>query len=271
MKRPGSDRGDRQSGLRRVVSLGASAAVVTGLLLASCSSDKTASPSTEAPTSTRLELGGDVPSKPAVDALMAIFKAAGVDATTAQLQSTTQSISACPLGQPSVLTATPPAPVAGLDTKTAFTLERPAAPEPGIRCTFTNDLPADVANSIPATRTSSFVEYQVTYVPGPQLNDYLGFLAGQGYDQVPNAAVGGAIYTHCAEPDAASSSAAKSFIDCGAIWTNSVVVVGLRYSGPGDKSVDVPQWLVQMIAPILDSLSKATPESVVAPTPSSTP
>jgi hypothetical protein len=259
--------GERRSGLRRAVTLGASAAVLTGLLLAACSSDKVAAPATEAPTSTRLELG-EVSAKPAVDSLLAIFKAAGVDTATPQLQSSTLLIPVCPLGDTNALIARPPAPVTGLGTKTTFTLERPAAPDPGIRCSFTNDLPADVANSIPANHTSSFVEYQVTYVPGPQLNAYLGFLAGQGYDQVPNAAVGGAVYSHCEPP---SSTAGKSFVDCGAIWLNSVVVVGLRYTGPGDKSVDVPQWLVQMIAPILDSLSKATPESVVPTTPGTTP
>jgi hypothetical protein len=266
MKRPASGGGERQSRRRRVVILGASAAVVTALLLAACSSDKAAAPATEGPTSTRLELG-EVSSKPAVDALLAIFQAAGIDATTPQLQSSTQLISACPLGQTSALIASPPAPVTGLGTKATFTLERPADPEPGIRCSFTNNLPADTVNSIPATRTSSFVEYQVTYVPGPQLNSYLSFLGGQGYDQVPNAAVGGAVYTHCAPPDAA----AKTFVDCGAIWLNSVVVVGLRYTGPAAAPVDVPQWLVQMIQPILDSLAKATPESVLSSSPTTTP
>jgi hypothetical protein len=240
--------------------------VATALVLAACSSDKAAAPSTEAPTSTRLELG-EVASKPAADALLAIFKGAAIDTATPQLQSSTQLIPVCPLGETSALIARPPAPVTGLGTKTTFTLERPAAPDPGIRCSFTNDLPADVANSIPANRTSSFVEYQVTYVPGPQLNDYLSFLAGQGYDQVPNAAVGGAVYTHCEPPDAA----ATNFVDCGAIWLNSVIVVGLRYTGPSAGPVDVPQWLVQMIQPILDSLAKATPESVLSSSPTTTP
>jgi hypothetical protein len=258
--------GERRSGLRRAVTLGASAAVLTGLLLAACSSDKVAAPATEAPTSTRLELG-EVSAKPAVDSLLAIFKAAGVDTATPQLQSSTLLIPVCPLGDTNALIARPPAPVTGLGTKTTFTLERPAAPDPGIRCSFTNDLPADVANSIPANHTSSFVEYQVTYVPGAQLNDYLSFLAGQGYDQVPNAAVGGAVYTHCASPDAS----ATNFVDCGAIWLNSVIVVGLRYTGPSSGPVDVPQWLVQMIQPILDSLAKSTPESVLSAPTSTTP
>lgn len=200
-----------------------------------------------------------------------MFAAAGIDPDGPQLSSTLQRIPVCPLGQSKQLTAMPPAPVVGLDTKTGFTLERTRDPEPAVRCTFSNDLPADVADSIPASRTSSFLEYQVTFVPGAQLKAYLGFLTSQGFDRVAGTTEGGAIYKHCVEPDAATSNRLNSFRDCAAIWLNVVLVVALRFAGPDGNSIDVTSWLSGMIEPIITSLAEADAASVRPATSTTTP
>jgi hypothetical protein len=215
-------------------------------------------------TETPVTLAGELRAKEAVTALEAIFAAAGIETTGTQLQSTLQRVPECPLGSPRELTAQPPAPVAGLDKKATYTLERTRDPEPAIRCAFSNDLPADAANSIPANRTSSFLEYQVTYIPAAQLRAYVKFLENQGFDPIPNSTFGGAIYSHC--DDATPPPRSPDYRNCAAIWMNGVIAVALRFAGPDGKSIDVSSWLTKMIEPILNALADSLPTSAASST-----
>ena len=93
-----------------------------------------------------------------------------------------------------------------------------------------------------------------------------------GFEQTDNGLFGGAMYKHCEEPGAATStSAGADSGDCAAIWLNGVIVVGLRYAGPGGKSVDVTSWLKGMIDPMVTSLAAADATALGVATPSSTP
>lgn len=248
----------------------ASVAVFMGLVGAACSSStngaSSSSSSSIVVSAASVTLAGALPAKEAVQALRELFLAAGIDPDKPQDVRSVLRTSTCPLGDASQLMAVAPATVVGLDASATFTLEMSRDPIPAVRCTFSNNLPADVENSIPATRTSSFLDYQVTYVPGAQLRRYLTLLDSEGYEKAVDPQVGGVVYTHCVEPDPTVNEG-KNFQDCAAIWLNGVVVVALRFSGPDGRSVDVPGSLARMIEPILNSLARADATSVGVPTP----
>ncbi|MEP7112156.1 MAG: hypothetical protein ABI862_02720 [Ilumatobacteraceae bacterium] len=250
----------------------AGAAVLLGLVGAACSSSTNDAASTSSSSIVVSEpsvtLAGELPAKESVQALRELFLAAVIDPDKPQEVRTVLRTSTCPLGDASQLMAVAAATVAGLDASTTFTLEMSRDPIPAVRCTFSNNLPADLENSIPANLTSSFLDYQVTYVPGAGLRRYLTLLDSEGYEKAVDPVVGGVVYTHCVEPDPAVNEG-EGFQDCAAIWLNGVVVVALRFSGPDGRSVDVPGSLARMIEPILNSLADADATTVGVPTPGS--
>jgi hypothetical protein len=212
-------------------------------------------------------LAAVLPAKAAVAGLKGVFTTAGINPDVVPDVKKTLTISECPLGQPARLTAIPPAPVAGLETKMVTTLLLTRDLIAGINCTFSNNLPADTANSIPASVTSTFVEYQAEYVPGASLQSFLTAVQHAGFEKLPGTTVGGVVYKHCLEPSSTTStsvgsSTVGSYSNCSEIWLNGVIEVGLHVAGPNTQSVDLASWLGAMIEPIVNSLANTT--SVVA-------
>jgi hypothetical protein len=257
MTRSGRDGVDGGSGRAVVMS----AVLLAGALLASCSPN-TASPPAASDAASVPTLGAavDVPAKQAVQQLRGLFTAAGVNPDAPQQLETTLRLTACPLGASDQLISTPPAPVAGLGSNPAYFLRMSRDGVPGVRCTFTTD------------QNGAFLQYQATYVPPAQLQSYVGLLDSEGFEQSDNGLFGGAMYSHCEEPGTATStSAGADSGDCSAIWLNGVIVVGLRYSGPGGKSADVTSWLKGMIDPMVTSLAAADATALGVATPATNP
>ena len=247
------------------------AAALSSLVIGACSDGTNASSSASGSpqTAPSITLAADLPAKAAVDGLKRTFAAAGINPDVVPDIKTQLTISHCPLGQPDRLTAVPPASVRGLETKMTTTLQLSRNLIAGVNCTFTNDLPADTANSIPATSTSTFVEYQATYIPGPQLQSFLTTVESAGFEKSPDSLVGGVVYKHCVESPATTTptpTGAGSYSNCSEIWLNGVIEVGLHVAGPNTASVDLASWLGGMIEPIVNALANTTTAPAGVPT-----
>ena len=247
-----------------------SALMIGCLVVAGCSSSdsKTGGPSQD-PASTGVSqpdvtLAAELPAKESVDALKNIFRAAGIDPEVEPEVRVQRIIPSCPLGRTDQLTAVPPAPVAGLDTRVISELGMSRDLIPIIECTFTNDVAGGVTSSTPQAQAHSTLQYQAAYVPGAQLQRYLTLLESEGYEKLPDTVVGGLVYQHCETPGDTATTVAGAQHACSAIWMNGVIEVGLSFQGPGD-SVDVTGWLAHMVEPMVNSLAHAN-AALFAPT-----
>jgi hypothetical protein len=191
--------------------------------------------------------------------MKAMFRRVGVEPDGRAEGSAQLRIPVCPFGSTSELTAL--APAGGLAANASFTLEREREPIIGIRCSFNDNVAATSADGT-AAPTASFLQYQVSRIPGDDLPGYLTQLESENYERIEQHAFGGVIYTDCSEPQATAAGADHA--DCGAIWMTGVIAVGMRFTGPQGARVDTAQSLVDMVPSIITILSTADPAEVGA-------
>jgi hypothetical protein len=266
------DQDDNRRCAHRLVGLYLGVAIIA----AGCASSDAASAPTRplsSTTTTQFQVPpiDALPEKQAVDVIKAMFTQAGLASEGPADVSTQLRIPVCPFGSNNQLTA-PPAP-AGIANNPIFTLERQREPIIGIRCTF-NDSPATPTTEGTTAATSKFLQYQVWRIPGDQLSSYLKQLDNESYERSAQRAFGGVVYTHCAGPHGTTVTVV-GYSDCGAIWLTGVIAVGLRFTGPNDAPLNIPQWLVDQIPSIITTLAAADPASIggqqIGVTTSSTP
>ena len=246
-----------------------SAVAATALVLGACSSDGSKASTSSAPTSAGVEslptLPTDLRDKEAVDSLNAMVVFAGLDPTVAPDTGVHFALTSCPLGDTTELTSNTP--MAGLQTRPAFRLDISRNGAPTVRCSFTAQTSAN--GTVPADPTTApSIEYQATFVPGTQLNNYFTELESAGYDRNPEPVSHGALFTRCTAADTATPT--TDVQPCAAIWLNGVILVGVQYAAPDIGGVDINRRLIDQIEPIVTSLATATP-SDSGLTPISTP
>jgi hypothetical protein len=256
------------------------AGLLAAVALVGCSSDSSSSTtlSTPAPTVappvttgpiTDVTLSADLRGKEAIDVMKAMFRLGGIDPDIQHDGQSLARIKVCPLGKPDVLTSVV-APVAtGLQAKVTYTLEMNRDPVPTIRCTFSDNLPVDTANTNPSVKSGALLDYQATYLSGDQLTRYITLLDANGFEKV-GPLFGGNMYRRCDTPDPAVSLPATRYGQCAAIWLNGVILLGVQYSGPSGDSIDLVPTLTSLIEPMVTSLATTDPAAVGVPPPATT-
>src|SRR3954465_12337611 len=206
--------------------------VVAGLGLLACSDSKSATTTTQDVLLTQPEILGanlatvssanDLPVQPALDVLHELFTVNLID--TESQESAQLGLQSCPLGKPADLTATPPAPVSGLDSTARATLLRSRGAVLDINCSF-------------STADGTEAQIQTSYIPPAFLQTYVKFLQTQEFDQNPGRFIDGVVFTHCGATDtggapgstttvaatagatgAGGTTAGATSSDCSAIW-----------------------------------------------------
>jgi hypothetical protein len=192
----------------------------------------------------------DLPVQPALDVLHELFTVNVVD--TDSQESAQLGLASCPLGKPADLTASPPAPVSGLDTTARASLLRSRGAVLDVNCTF-------------ATDNGAQAQIQASYIPPAYLPTYVKFLQTQEFDQNPGRFIDGVVFTHCGEADsgaapgatttvAPSTTATGTTSDCTAIWYFNQMAIGVRFAGPGAPA-DVQTWMMTEVEPIIKNLA----------------
>src|SRR3954453_2548183 len=246
--------------------------VVASLGLLACSDSKSATTTTvnvlltQPPTlgSGLASVGSaeDLPVQQALDVLHELFTTNLID--TESQESAQLALPSCPAGKPTDLTASPPAPVSGLDATTRATLLRSRGAVLDINCTF-------------STADGTQAQIQTSYIPPAYLQTYVKFLQTQEFDQNPGRFIDGVVFTHCGTSDtgaapgstttsiAPSTSAAVATSDCTAIWYFNQMAIGVRFSGPGATADNVLTWMETEVEPIIKNLAATDPKTFQLP------
>jgi len=237
--------------------------VVASLGLLACSDSKSSSTTTENVLLTQppilgsaladVESAQNLPVPQALDVLHQLFTTNLID--TESQDSAQLGLTSCPLGKPADLTASPPAPVSGLDKTARASLLRSRGAVLDVNCTY-------------VAANGSQAQIQASYIPPPFLNTYVKFLQTQEFDQNAGRFIDGVVFTHCGETDtgvppggtttvapstSAGGNAAKS--DCTAIWYFDQLSLGVRFSGPGATEDKVLTWMETEVEPVIKTLA----------------
>src|SRR3954447_7187603 len=244
--------------------------VVAGLGLLACSDSKSATTTTQDVLLTQPEILGanlatvssanDLPVQPALNVLHELFTVNLIH--TESQESAQLGLQSCPLGKPADLTATPPAPVPGLDGTARASLLRSRGAVLDINCSF-------------STADGTQAQLQTSYIPPAYLQTYVKFLQTQEFDQNAGRFIDGVVYTHCGATDtgaapgsttiAPSTSAAAGSSDCSAIWYFNQMAIGLRFSGPGATADNVMTWMMTEVEPIIKTLAATDAKTFQGP------
>ena len=227
-----------------------------------------ASGTAAAPSTTSDVLSAEkLPVQQALAVLRQLFVVGGLDPDEQHIASI--RLRSCPLGRPEELTATPPAPIAGLGASAIATLNRSRGPLLDVICRFSTNqqssvTPSTSTRSTPADAAVAEVQYDASSVLPAQLKAYLRFLDDRGFVQQPDRFLDGVVYSSCTATAGSPTTVGTTSSSCSALWYFRQLVVGVQFAGPG-KPVDVTPWLTSVVEPIVRSLAKADPASVEVP------